>query len=75
MSAKHLSGNYAPVTEELTAHDLPVTGTLPPEPAGWYLRNGPNPADAACGHSFFGGRLHTAMTAHPKTGPAGPAGW
>jgi hypothetical protein len=56
---KHLSGNYAPVTEELTAHDLPVTGTIPPELTGWYLRNGPNPADAASGHWFFGdGMVH-----------------
>ncbi|RPK55972.1 Carotenoid cleavage oxygenase [Streptomyces sp. ADI96-02] len=56
---QHLSGNYAPVTEELTAHDLPVTGTLPPELSGWYLRNGPNPADAASGHWFFGdGMVH-----------------
>ncbi|MEU8825346.1 carotenoid oxygenase family protein [Streptomyces sp. NPDC048636] len=56
---KHLSGNYAPVTEELTAYDLPVTGTIPPELSGWYLRNGPNPADAASGHWFFGdGMVH-----------------
>ncbi|KOV66211.1 carotenoid oxygenase family protein [Streptomyces sp. MMG1121] len=56
---RHLSGNYAPVTEELTAHDLPVTGTIPPELTGWYLRNGPNPADAASGHWFFGdGMVH-----------------
>jgi carotenoid cleavage dioxygenase len=59
VNPKHLSGNYAPVTEELTAHDLPVTGTIPPELAGWYLRNGPNPADAASGHWFFGdGMVH-----------------
>ncbi|MFJ3231015.1 carotenoid oxygenase family protein [Streptomyces sp. NPDC086787] len=59
MTASHLAGNYAPVTEELTAHDLPVTGTIPPELNGWYLRNGPNPADAASGHWFFGdGMIH-----------------
>lgn len=56
---RHLAGNYAPVTEELTAHDLPVTGTIPAELSGWYLRNGPNPADAASGHWFFGdGMIH-----------------
>ncbi|WP_251093825.1 carotenoid oxygenase family protein [Streptomyces sp. Caat 7-52] len=56
---KHLLGNYAPVAEELTAHHLPVTGTIPPELSGWYLRNGPNPADAASGHWFFGdGMVH-----------------
>ncbi|NBE95273.1 carotenoid oxygenase family protein [Nonomuraea sp. KC401] len=32
----------APVTEEVTAYDLPVSGTLPPELNGRYLRNGPN---------------------------------
>jgi carotenoid cleavage dioxygenase-like enzyme len=26
-----LGGPFAPVTEEVTAFDLPVTGTLPPE--------------------------------------------
>ncbi|MFJ8162070.1 carotenoid oxygenase family protein [Streptomyces sp. NPDC096136] len=56
---RHLSGNYAPVMDELTAHDLPVTGRIPEELAGWYLRNGPNPADAASGHWFFGdGMVH-----------------
>lgn len=59
MSPQHLSGNYAPVTEELTAVDLPVTGRLPAELTGWYLRNGPNPADATSGHWFFGdGMVH-----------------
>lgn len=56
---RHLAGNYAPVGEELTAHDLPVTGRIPAELTGWYLRNGPNPADAAGGHWFFGdGMVH-----------------
>jgi carotenoid cleavage dioxygenase len=32
-----------PVPDEITAHDLPVTGTLPPELTGLYVRNGPNP--------------------------------
>ncbi|MFJ7906548.1 carotenoid oxygenase family protein [Kitasatospora sp. NPDC096204] len=36
------TGAYAPVAEEVTAFDLPVTGTLPPELNGRYLRNGPN---------------------------------
>ncbi|MDN3351530.1 carotenoid oxygenase family protein [Actinomadura sp. DC4] len=59
MRPPHLAGNYAPVTEELTAHDLPVTGRIPGELTGWYLRNGPNPHDAASGHWFFGdGMIH-----------------
>ena len=36
------TGNYAPVADELTAFDLPVQGSIPPELNGWYLRNGPN---------------------------------
>src|SRR5947209_15367351 len=34
---------FAPVPDEITAHDLPVAGTLPPLLTGVYLRNGPNP--------------------------------
>ena len=40
---RYLEGAYAPVREELTALDLPVTGELPAELDGRYLRNGPNP--------------------------------
>ncbi len=51
-------GNYAPVADELTASDLPVRGAIPPELNGWYLRNGPNPREAA-GHWFTGeGMIH-----------------
>ncbi|GAU66801.1 putative dioxygenase [Streptomyces sp. NBRC 110611] len=57
--APHLAGNFAPVMDELTAYDLPVTGTIPPELTGWFLRNGPNPRDAATAHWFFGdGMVH-----------------
>jgi len=35
-----LSGNLAPVDVETTAFDLKVTGTLPKELNGRYLRNG-----------------------------------
>ena len=38
-----LSGNLAPVDVETTAFDLRVTGKLPDELSGRYLRNGPNP--------------------------------
>ena len=40
---RYLGGNYAPVSAELTAHELPVTGSLPAALSGRYLRNGPNP--------------------------------
>ena len=39
----YLSGNWAPVEEELTAENLPIEGVLPKELNGRYLRNGPNP--------------------------------
>ena len=54
---RYLSGVYGPVAEEVTAHDLTVTGTLHPELDGRYLRNGPNPIDApdpAAYHWFTG---------------------
>ncbi|MEM7337591.1 MAG: carotenoid oxygenase family protein [Actinomycetota bacterium] len=58
----YLSGNYAPVTEEVTAFDLPVVGQLPAELSGRYLRNGPNPAndvDPSTHHWFMGdGMVH-----------------
>ncbi|MFJ6388321.1 carotenoid oxygenase family protein [Streptomyces sp. NPDC091972] len=37
-----LEGAFEPVTEELTAFDLPVTGRVPRELNGRYLRTGPN---------------------------------
>ncbi|MEV6548277.1 carotenoid oxygenase family protein [Streptomyces sp. NPDC051597] len=37
-----LHGAFAPVTEELTAFDLPVTGRIPRSLNGRYLRTGPN---------------------------------
>lgn len=55
----HMRGNYAPVKEELTEFDLPVTGAIPPELDGLYLRNGSNPRGAATSHWFFGdGMIH-----------------
>jgi carotenoid cleavage dioxygenase len=54
---RYLTGNYAPVHEELTAFDLPVTGSLPAELEGRYLRIGPNPiddVDPATYHWFTG---------------------
>lgn len=59
---RYLGGNYAPVTEEVTAFDPPVEGELPEELAGRYLRNGPNPlgdVDPAAYHWFTGdGMVH-----------------
>jgi carotenoid cleavage dioxygenase len=58
---RYLQGNFAPVTEEVTAEDLPVTGRIPTELRGRYLRNGPNPVapDPATYHWFTGdGMVH-----------------
>ncbi|RJO78373.1 dioxygenase [Nocardia panacis] len=49
-----------PVPDEITAFDLPVTGTLPTELNGRYVRNGPNPRPGEkSAHVFIGhGMLH-----------------
>lgn len=51
----------APATEEVTAFDLPVTGRIPAELNGRYLRNGPNEMnlDDPLLHVFIGdGMVH-----------------
>ena len=58
---RFLHGPYAPVTEEVTAFDLPVTGRVPAELDGRYLRNGPNPLglETPVQHWFLGpGMVH-----------------
>ncbi|WP_225878285.1 carotenoid oxygenase family protein [Spongiactinospora rosea] len=40
---RYLQGPFAPVREEVTAYDLPVSGRLPGGLRGRYLRMGPNP--------------------------------
>jgi carotenoid cleavage dioxygenase-like enzyme len=52
----YLEGNFAPVEDETTAFDLPVTGEIPAQLAGRLLRIGPNPvaADPANYHWFTG---------------------
>ena len=55
----HLRGNYAPVMREVSGHDLPVQGTVPPALRGRYVRNGPNPKTGVSPHWFIGdGMLH-----------------
>jgi len=58
----YLAGNFAPVRDEVSVTDLPVTGTIPTSLSGEYLRNGPNPIvdpDPAAYHWFTGdGMLH-----------------
>ena len=58
----YLQGNFAPVHEEVTATELPVSGHLPEALNGRYLRNGPNPVsmpEPATYHWFTGdGMVH-----------------
>lgn len=58
----YLSGNFGPVDVETTATELAVTGTIPEELTGRYLRNGPNPlteVDPSKHHWFIGdGMIH-----------------
>lgn len=56
-----LTGNFAPVTEELTSFDLDVTGQIPKTLEGRLLRIGPNPiaANPKSHHWFLGnGMVH-----------------
>ncbi|MEJ2133088.1 MAG: carotenoid oxygenase family protein, partial [Gammaproteobacteria bacterium] len=61
-AAPYIEGNYGPVSEEITAVELPVTGEIPRELVGRYLRNGPNPiraVDPSSHHWFIGdGMVH-----------------
>lgn len=58
----YLAGNFAPVEDQLTALDLEVTGEIPRELNGRFLRIGPNPVDnpdPATHHWFLGsGMVH-----------------
>ena len=62
MGNAYLEGNYGPVSKEVTVGDLEVTGTIPEELTGRYLRNGPNPVtapDPDAYHWFIGdGMVH-----------------
>ncbi|MCW5624619.1 MAG: carotenoid oxygenase family protein [Burkholderiales bacterium] len=49
----HLSGNFLPVLRETTAEDLPVvSGRIPADLRGAYLRNGPNPMFKPIGFTY-----------------------
>ncbi len=59
---RYLEGHYGPVTTEVTATDLPVSGRIPEVLEGRYLRNGPNPVtppEPSTYHWFTGdGMVH-----------------
>lgn len=55
----HLQGNGRPVTEEQTLCELKVTGTIPRDLDGRYVRTGPNPITGTSPHPFLGdGMVH-----------------
>ncbi|MBN8510849.1 MAG: carotenoid oxygenase family protein [Burkholderiales bacterium] len=58
----YLTGIHAPMSAELTLTDLEVSGRIPPELDGSYVRNGPNPIkppNPATHHWFVGtGMVH-----------------
>ena len=58
----YVEGSMAPVADEVTAFDLPLTGRIPEELEGRWLRNGPNPrsaVDPSTHHWFLGdGMVH-----------------
>lgn len=60
--SRYLTGAFAPIGEEYTLTDLPVTGTIPDWLDGRYLRNGPDPVgeiDPELYHWFVGdGMVH-----------------
>ena len=52
-------GNFVAVTTEETFTDLEVTGSIPPELSGLFVRNGSNPPSGTALHWFLGdGMIH-----------------
>ena len=45
-TSQYLTGNFAPVREEVDVQDLPVDGEIPHDLEGRLLRIGPNPVRA-----------------------------
>lgn len=54
----HLTGNFAPVHDELDVAPLSVVGELPRTLNGWYLRNGPNPSSPTPNWYVGQGMIH-----------------
>lgn len=62
-----LNGNFAPVFDEIVDTRLQVTGSIPPELRGRYLRNGANPESGQSLHWFLGnGMIHGIELADGK---------
>ena len=63
----HLRGNWAPVQTELTADNLSVEGSIPPQLEGVYIRTGPNPKSGYSPHWFMGdGMVHGVRLSQGK---------
>lgn len=75
-TSRFLNGPFAPVTDEITAFDLPVTGSVPAELSGRYLRNGPNPMglDDPGYHWFIGDGMVHGVLFHRAGNRAGHPG-
>ncbi len=55
-AAPYLQGVYAPVSEEVTAADLQISGEIPRDLNGMFVQNGANPRfSPGPGHSWFDG--------------------
>lgn len=48
----YLSGNYAPIQDELDVKNLTVVGEIPKELTGVYMRNGPNPQFSPISYTY-----------------------
>ncbi|MFC8381722.1 carotenoid oxygenase family protein [Nocardia sp. NPDC057272] len=65
----HLTGNNAPVTEEITVAPSEVIGEIPRDLDGVFVRNGPNPRTGTSTHYFAGdGMVHAVALADGRAG-------
>ncbi|GHE90926.1 carotenoid oxygenase family protein [Thalassotalea profundi] len=65
----HITGEYAPISDELVLSNLPIEGKIPTDLNGVYLRNGPNPMfePKTSYHLFDGdGMIHGGMFRNGK---------
>ncbi|MGW6612159.1 carotenoid oxygenase family protein, partial [Streptomyces erythrochromogenes] len=51
----YLTGHFTPIAEEVTATNLTVEGTIPPELSGRFLRNSHNPKPGITPTHWFKG--------------------
>ena len=65
----YLQGCYAPVSNELSEDNLKITGQIPDDLHGLYLRNGPNPAYPPISYTYpfdGDGMVHSVHIEHGK---------